>query len=568
MYNILFFILLFSPSLISFAQITIQSKETQKSLNNAVFDNGSNHIVAMVKDYTLIDMPVNSYSNVLNIHSFSLKQYKDKELLNHQKMKNLNNNWFDDIKQLFNKLTKEDLELELEPFEVRVQNHVDSLNRIIINASDSLLNMCDKMIEKTTSSLPLSYSSYTQFETEMRAKDYESITSESDSESNSDKESDNNGFFSFFSSSSKTVPSQALVITDLDKDKDKAEIETEVREKMYAYQQYRLALNNRRTFLNSLCFNTFGDPYTLYYNSANNTLNVAYNAAPIRFYAIIVQNIIDNSYVRNLNRGFKDQTHSQKNDQKKKDKNQFNFDVDFDIDKDKKEILVEKAKYILPILQKLDQRLPTYLFDVAKRSLSLDEYFQNLRQFWTDILDESVIGAQDSPEKYKLELERLRLNAELELKRRLKDAQDEKDKILNAEKEAQRIKDEYRKQALIDEAHDFVRQEKILFNERQQNFSNKEWQQFNTWFSYQLTKGVNVYDSVLGGVGQLIYSTFDIPANIIINFASSKVSEIGKLFILVAGVVIVGLMTLFFVKLFVRRFIRLFWNTDKTEKIE
>jgi hypothetical protein len=397
----------------------------------------------------------------------------------------------------------------------------------------------------------------------MRAKDSESITSESDSESKSDTESDNNGFFSFFSSSSKTVPSQALVITDLDKDKDKAEIETEVLEQMYAYQQYRLTLNNRQTFLNSLCFNTFGDPYTLYYNSANNTLNVAYNAAPIRFYAIIVQNIIDNSYVRNLNRGFK----NQKND-KTKDKNQFNFDVDFDIDKDKKEILVEKAKYILHILQKLDQRLPTYLFDVAKRSLSLDEYFQNLRQFWTDILDESVIGAQDSPEKYKLEVERLRHKADLDLKRRLKDAQDAADKILQAEKEAQRIKDDYRKQSLIDEAHDFVRQEKILFNERQQNFSNKEWQQFNTWFSYQLTKGVNVYDSLLGGVGQLIYSTFDVPANIILNFASSKVSEIGKLFILVAGVVIVGLMTLFFVKLFVRRFVRLFWNTDKTEKIE
>jgi uncharacterized protein (DUF2062 family) len=264
-----------------------------------------------------------------------------------------------------------------------------------------------------------------------------------------------------------------------------------------------------------------------------------------------------------LNRGFK----NQKND-KTKDKNQFNFDVDFDIDKDKKEILVEKAKYILHILQKLDQRLPTYLFDVAKRSLSLDEYFQNLRQFWTDILDESVIGAQDSPEKYKLEVERLRHKADLDLKRRLKDAQDAADKILQAEKEAQRIKDDYRKQSLIDEAHDFVRQEKILFNERQQNFSNKEWQQFNTWFSYQLTKGVNVYDSLLGGVGQLIYSTFDVPANIILNFASSKVSEIGKLFILVAGVVIVGLMTLFFVKLFVRRFVRLFWNTDKTEKIE
>jgi hypothetical protein len=549
--------------LISFAQITIQSTETQVSLNNAVFDNGSNHIVAMVKDYTLMDMPVNSYSNVLNIHSFSLKQYKDKdkELINHQKLKNLNNNWFTDIKQLFNKLTNDDLELELEPFEVHVQNHVDSLNRIIINTRDSLLNMCDKMIEKTTSSLPLSYSSYVQFETEMRAKDSESVTSNSESDSDKESDSDGRSFFSFFSSSSKTIPSQALVIRDLDK--DKSDIETEVRQKMYAYQQYRLALNNRRTFLNSLCFNTFGDPYTIYYNSANNTLNVAYNAAPIRFYAIIVQNIIDNSYVKNLNRGFKDQ----KND-KTKDKTQFNFDVDFDIDKDKKDILVEKAKYILPILQKLDQRLPTYLSDVAKRSLNIDEYFQNLRWFWIDILDESVIGAQDSPEKYKLEVERLRHKADLELKRRLKEEQIERDMILNAEKEAQRIKDEYKKQSLIDEAYDFVRQEKILFNERQQNFSNKEWQQFNMWFSYQLTKGVNVYDSLLGGVGQLIYTTFDVPVNIILNFASNKVSEIGKLFILVAGVVIVGLMTLFFVKLFVRRFIRLFWNTEKTEKTE
>ena len=135
--------------------------------------------------------------------------------------------------------------------------------------------------------------------------------------------------------------------------------------------------------------------------------------------------------------------------------------------------------------------------------------------------------------------------------------------MLKAEQEAQRIKDEYRKKALIDEARDFVRQEELLFKERQQNFSNQEWQQFNMWFSNQLTKGVNIYDSVLGGVGQLIHSTFSIPTNVVINFASTQVSEIGKLLILVAGVVIVGLMTLFFVKLFIRRFIKLFWNTEK-----
>ena len=139
----------------------------------------------------------------------------------------------------------------------------------------------------------------------------------------------------------------------------------------------------------------------------------------------------------------------------------------------------------------------------------------------------------------------------------------EKEKMLKAEQEAQRIKDEYRKKALIDEARDFVRQGELLFKERQQNFSNQEWQQFNAWFSHQLTKGVNIYDSVLSGVGQMLHSTFSIPTNVVINFASTQVSEIGKLLILVAGVVIVGLMTLFFVKLFIRRFIKLFWNTEK-----
>jgi hypothetical protein len=81
-----------------------------------------------------------------------------------------------------------------------------------------------------------------------------------------------------------------------------------------------------------------------------------------------------------------------------------------------------------------------------------------------------------------------------------------------------------------------------------------------------MTKAVNVYDAALGGVGQLIHSTFSIPTNVVLNFASTQVSEIGKLLILVAGVVIVGLMTLFFVKLFIRRFVRLFWNIGEEKK--
>jgi hypothetical protein len=279
---------------------------------------------------------------------------------------------------------------------------------------------------------------------------------------------------------------------------------------------------------------------------------------PIRYYTIIVQNIIDNSFVKNLNRGFKNQ---QK--EKGKGKDDFNFDVEFDIDKEKKEILVEKAKYILPILQRMEQRLPTYLLDIAKRSLTVDEYFQNLRQFWTNILDETVIAAHDSPLKYKLELETLRLKEATVQAEKEKMLKSEKEKMLKAEQEAQRIRDEYRKKSLIEEARDFVRQGELLFKEKQQNFSNQEWQQFNAWFSHQMSKGVNIYDSVLGGVGQMLHSTLSIPANVILGFASTQVSEIGKLLILVAGVVIVGLMTLFFVKLFMRRFIKIFWNTEK-----
>jgi hypothetical protein len=186
-----------------------------------------------------------------------------------------------------------------------------------------------------------------------------------------------------------------------------------------------------------------------------------------------------------------------------------------------------------------------------------------LRQFWCDILDETVIAAHDSPVNYKLELEVLRLKEATIQAEKEKMLKAEKDKMFKAEQEAQRIRDEYKKKALIDEARDFVRHSELLFKERQQNFSNQEWQQFNAWFSHQLTKGINIYDSVLSGVGQMLHSTLNIPANVVLGFASTQVSEIGKLLILVAGVVIVGLMTLFFVKLFMRRFIRLFWNTEK-----
>jgi hypothetical protein len=522
-----------------------------KEVNNvvSVFQNNNNHILAMVKDYTLIDLPVDN-SNIPN--EFSLNQYKEKEKNNFKPL-NKKSTWFTNVKQILALMTTNDNEL-LEPFEVRVQNHVDSLNRVIINASDGLLNMCNKMIEKTTSSLPLSYSSYAKFETEMRANGFKNAD-------NVDEElvEESGSFFGFFSSKTESTKKNALVVVNSVKDKE--EIEAQIVKQMYDYQLYRLALNNRQSFLNGLCFNTFSDPCTLYYNSDNNTLNFAFEKNPIDYYAVIVQNIIDNSLVRNLNRGFKHQMNSNKEEQLK-------YDVDFDIDKDKKTSLNEKATYILPILQKLSQRLPNYLSDIAKRSLTIDEYFQNIQQFWINILDESIIASHDSPLKYKLELDRLKIEKEILLKKQMNAEHEEQRKMHLAELEAQRIKDEYKKKSIIDDAHDFVRQNEILLNERQQNFSDKEWQQFNQRFLHHISGAIGLYDSTINGLGQLLHSTLSVPTNVVINFASTQVSQIGKLLILVAGVVIIGLMTLFFTKLFIRRITRLFWNTEKKEKSE
>jgi hypothetical protein len=520
--------------------------------NNAVsvFQNSNNHILAMVKDYTLIDLPVDN-SNIIN--EFSLNQYKEKENeKNNIKPLNKRSIWFTNVKQFLALMTTDDNEL-LEPFEVRVQNHVDSLNRVIINASDGLVNMCNKMIEKTTSSLPLSYSSYAKFETEIQANGFNK------EELKEEEAEESGGFFDFFSSKTESTKKNALVVVNSVKDKE--EIEAQIVKQMYDYQLYRLALNNRQSFLNSLCFNTFGDPYILYYNSDNNTLSFAFEKTPIDYYAVIVQNIIDNSLVRNLNRGFKHQMNSNKEEQLK-------YDVNFDIDKDKKSSLNEKSTYILPILQKLSQRLPTYLSDIAKRSLTIDEYFQNIQQFWTTILDESIIASHESPLKYKLELDRLKIEKEILLQKQINAEHEEQRKMHLAVLEAQRIKDEYKKKSIIDDAHDFVRQNEILLNERQQNFSDKEWQQFNQRFLHHISGAIGLYDSTINGLGQLLHSTLSVPTNVVINFASTQVSQIGKLLILVAGVVIIGLMTLFFTKLFIRRITRLFWNTEKKEKSE
>ena len=61
-----------------FIFLSINCVTSFSSVNNAVsvFQNNNNHILAMVKDYTLIDLPVDN-TNIVN--EFSLNQYKDKE---------------------------------------------------------------------------------------------------------------------------------------------------------------------------------------------------------------------------------------------------------------------------------------------------------------------------------------------------------------------------------------------------------------------------------------------------------------------------------------------------------
>jgi hypothetical protein len=136
----------------------------------------------MVNDYTLVNKVSEPINDNQNINGFSLNGFKEREIRDNEKKRsnkeNVLNKWF----SYFSKKFEFD-----DSFEQRVQTYVDSLNRLIINASDGLLNMCDKMIAKTTSSLPLSYSSYAQFETEIRTKD-----------SDVEDEGSSNSFFSFF----------------------------------------------------------------------------------------------------------------------------------------------------------------------------------------------------------------------------------------------------------------------------------------------------------------------------------------------------------------------------------
>ena len=478
------------------------------------------NVVAIVNDYTLVNKVSTSDINVLET-TFELQEFKQKER-EKEIVKNVLNKWTSNFYLYFVKIENNE---EADLFENRIQLEVDLLNRLIINATDGLLNMCDNMIAKTTSSLPLSYSMYNEFETEMRfLKAEEDIVVDDDS---------NSGFFSFFSSSSSSTKKKddksVAVILDKDKDKDKDDLKDEVRKQMYDYQQYRLGLNNRQSFLNGLCFETFGDPYTLYYNSSDNTLLMSTDLKPLQYYIVIVQNIIDNSFIRGLNKGFKSLAKGQDND--------FKYDIEHDSNKEKKEILVEKAKYILPILQKLEQRLPSYLSNIGKRSLTTDEYFANLRHFWTNILEEANIAAQDSPSKYEAKKEQERKayeEKELTLKKAqlFREETDKKAQLFReetdkkAQLEAERVIQEFKNKQLKKDAEDYIRGQEIILADRRQNYSIMEWQQLKKQIRLQVS---GFTGSLVSGVDGII----KVPVDYILGFASETIWDLGVMAIMV-----------------------------------
>lgn len=506
------YILIFSQIILAHF---VDSTNTELSLNNQ-------NKVAMVNDYTLVNKV--SPSNDIVSSTFGLQDFKQKEQKEQkEKDKSVLNKWVSSFSSSFER-KKDDTIFEKE---------ITLLNRLIINATDGLLNMCDNMIAKTTSSLPLSYSFYTQFETEIRdIEELEELAGAGAGEA---------GLFGFFSSSKKKEDSKSLV-KPLDKDND------DVRKQMYDYQLYRQALNNRQSFLNGLCFDTFGAPYTLYYNSVDNTLQFAFDLKQLQFYTIIVQNIIDNSYIRGLNKGFKQGYINDKNKGLK-------YDADLDFNKDKKDILVEKAKYILPILHKLEQRLPSYLSNIAKRSLTTEEYFANLRHFWSDILDEANIAAHDTPTKYELKLlEEKRAQLDLEEKeRKAREEKEEKERKARLEREetdkrarlereetdrrakltAERVIQEFKNKKLKKDAENYIREQEILEEDKRQNYSTTEWQQLGRQIKLQVS----------GFTGSLVSSVdgiIKVPVDYVLGFATDTIWEIGK----VLGMVLI-LITIF-----------------------
>jgi hypothetical protein len=548
-------------------------------LSNQLIE-ASNLIPTMVKEYSLDsslynekeqdkeqyeDAPKNS--NYI-LQSFSLDQYKTKNdnnpKLNKNKIKNknMNENWLTLVTDYLYSYsypypdTKTELDLDLD---IDFASETILLNRVIINASNGLLNMCDKLIEKTTSVLPMSYSYKlaTDMETfepviSINIEDVVDITTVvtqtiGNVVTEKIRESDSFGILSYFlpkpSETSLAIKKAAkeqqetkelslpevLLKIEASKELQRANMKKQIVDDMTDYQQHRATINKRELFLNSLCSYSFGSPYTLYYNSTNNTLNFALNIDALRHYMVVVQNVIDNSHIRGFNRVFKlqkDEKGVKEKDIKEKGKgkdkdntyNGLNYDIDLDIDKAKTKSLVEKATYILPILQKIEYQLPTYLADISKWSLTGKEYFDNLKQFWDNIEKQTTIGAHESPFKYKAQLLEKERTFELQ---RLKEFEMNK----KVEQDALRVIQEFKNKQLVEEAENYVREQQIFQKDRKVNFNIMEWDQFNRNIKHYVSGFTGVFVSGVSGV-------LKSPVNFLMDFTSETIMELGKVAIM------------------------------------
>ena len=101
--------------------------------------------------------------------------------------------------------------------------------------------MCDKMIEKTTSVLPLSYSY--KFSTDLLMY--------------SSKKEDGLGIIAKIADLFTPPKANDNSLDDI------TNLEEKIMNDMYDFQLHRLSINNRNLFLNSLCDNTFSSPYTI-----------------------------------------------------------------------------------------------------------------------------------------------------------------------------------------------------------------------------------------------------------------------------------------------------------------
>ena len=550
-------------------------------LSNQLIE-ASNLIPTMVKEYSLDsslykekeqvqDEDATKNSNYI-LQSFSLDQYKNnKNKNNNAKLnenKNMNENWLlsivtDYLYPYLDTKTKTALDLDLD---LDLELETILLNRAIINASNGLLNMCDKLIEKTTSVLPMSYSYKlaTDMETfepvvNINIEDVVDITKVVTQTighvvTEKIRESDTLGILSYFlpkpSETSLAIKKAAkehqeskelslpevLLKIEASRELQRANMKKQIVDDMTDYQQHRATINKRELFLNSLCSYSFGSPYTLYYNSANNTLNFALNIDALRHYMVVVQNVIDNSHIRGFNRVFKlqrdekgvkekdikekgkDKNIKEKDKEKDNTYNGLNYDIDLDIDRAKTDSLVEKAKYILPILQKMEQQLPTYLADISKWSLTGKEYFDNLKQFWDNIEKQTTIGAHDSPFKYKAQL--LEKEQALELQR-LKELEKNK----KVEQDALRVIQEFKNKQLVEEAENYVREQQIFQKDRKASFNIMEWEQFNRNIKEYFSGFTGIFVSGVSGV-------LKSPVNFLMEFTTETIMELGKVAIM------------------------------------